>query len=647
VRHSAMIALLGALAVVIGSTATAIAAPADASSAPLTVQTPRLPPQNVALPRSAQPRGAAIVPITGALIPHHGGAVETAPHLYIDFWGWTSDPAGVQPYLTSFLSSIGNTEWIKVLEQYGTGTRPILKGSWSDPASVPLAPTIAEIQAEAVRAAAQFGLSSSVNDQIIVATPTGHVPVGFYSPSNPNGYCGEHLAVTSMPKLTYTILPYMPDAGSACGLGTVNPSSQLDGVSIIAGHELAESMTDPLANAWYDAGGNEVGDKCLWFDSQNITTSLGTFAVQPLWSNTANGCSVKPAWSVTEVSGSTTNRGLGGVSCLSVTSCMAVGFYLSNVSFTNQTLVMPWVGYAWGNGFSPNSSPYEPNILSGVSCVSATFCMAVGFHDSGVTLRGQTLVESWNGATWSIVPSPSPGAWDNVLTSVSCVSASSCTAVGYVNYSGSTRQTLVESWNGATWSVVSTPNLAGQNTLGSVSCVSINSCMTVGSYGVTVNQTLVESWNGMVWSVVPSPNNGRYDNQLLSVTCLPSRTCVAVGNDSNGTSQSSTLVESFNGTTWSIVSSPNVGSRSNSLEGVSCVSLISCTAVGFYLNASGYNRTLIESFQGTGWSIVASPNVGSGSNSLAGVSCVNSQSCIAAGTSQGSSAWQSLIESHG
>jgi serine protease len=66
-----------------------------------------------------------------------------------------------------------------------------------------------------------------------------------------------------------------------------------DGYSIVAGHEYAEAVTDPgnqmgTQNGWNDITTSENGDKCAWTGLQNI--NLGrSFAVQPLWSNEANG----------------------------------------------------------------------------------------------------------------------------------------------------------------------------------------------------------------------------------------------------------------------------------------------------------------------------------------------------------------------
>ena len=96
----------------------------------------------------------------------------------------------------------------------------------------------------------------------------------------------------------------------------------------------------------------------------------------------------------------------------------------------------------------------SPNQLEGVSCASATDCMAVGsYYQVALGVR-QTLVEAWDGATWAVVPSPSL-APASELVGISCVSATHCVAVGS---SGSaegnslpTNRTLVEVWDGSAW----------------------------------------------------------------------------------------------------------------------------------------------------------------------------------------------------
>ncbi len=228
---------------------------------------------------------------TGSVIPGqvftNGGPVQTAPVVYVVYWGWTSDPYGVQAYLNDFLATVGGTAWLSPVTQYSGAGNPanLYAGSWSDPSAAPAQPTDAQVQSEALAAVQHFGLGTSVNIQIVVATPTGQSSSGFGV-----SYCAYHGAIAAYPNVTYTNLPYMPDAGTTCGANFVN--GPLDGVSIIEGHELAESITDPLGNAWVDAWipDNEIADKCAWTDLANITTSAGNFAVQPLWSQAANGC---------------------------------------------------------------------------------------------------------------------------------------------------------------------------------------------------------------------------------------------------------------------------------------------------------------------------------------------------------------------
>lgn len=57
--------------------------------------------------------------------------------------------------------------------------------------------------------------------------------------------------------------------------------------------------------------------------------------------------------------------------------------------------------------------------------VSADSCTAVGYY----TTRNDgdlSLIESWNGTDWSVVPSPDPSAGYNDLNSVSCTSTTAC-----------------------------------------------------------------------------------------------------------------------------------------------------------------------------------------------------------------------------
>lgn len=261
-------------------------------------------------------------------------------------------------------------------------------------------------------------------------------------------------------------------------------------------------------------------------------------------------------------------------------------------------------------------------------------CTAVGFYanTSGVD---QTLVETWNGINWSIVSSPNKGTGDNELRSVSCTSASSCMAVGwYVNSSGDD-QTLTEWWNGADWLIVSSPDEAINDYLSGVSCYS-GGCVADG-YDVNesnLEQTLIETFDGSAWTLTASPDNGSLNNALNRLTCIDEYDCIAVGNylDSSTQNTEESLIESFDGSSWSVSPSPvGLPGDDYNLESISCSAASNCFAVG---QPAG----LIESWNGSDWSVV---KYRGGFNWLFSVYCVSSIACTAVGVKGGTPLFKS------
>lgn len=250
-------------------------------------------------------------PYAGPLL-YGGGAVQTVPESYLIFWGWsgstdaTADPDRLAPYMVSFFKAIPASSWLATTTQYSQDlgsleyiTNPAgqYAGATYDPSPVPSTYTDADVYNEAIKIAGTVGYNANVN--YIVVTPHLHTISGFNSSS---GFCAYHGAVTttSHGPLSYTVFPYIPDAGYGCGAGSVNSHSSnagiLDGVSIVGGHEEAETITDPdAATGWLDSNGQEIGDKCAWYHLQNTSfggTTLGTsmFPTQPLWSNASSSC---------------------------------------------------------------------------------------------------------------------------------------------------------------------------------------------------------------------------------------------------------------------------------------------------------------------------------------------------------------------
>jgi serine protease len=168
---------------------------------------------------------------------------------------------------------------------------------WADNATAaPSKPRQSQLANEAIRAAAYFSntnAASNTSAQYIIATAHGNNASGFGTQ-----YCAWHSSTnSSYGTIAYTNLPYMTDAGANCGAG-FNGMSSTAGITIVEGHELAETITDQFPNGgWLDSSGEENGDKCAWITTGNTGASAvvlfpngSSFPVQSLWSNAASGC---------------------------------------------------------------------------------------------------------------------------------------------------------------------------------------------------------------------------------------------------------------------------------------------------------------------------------------------------------------------
>jgi serine protease len=163
-------------------------------------------------------------------------------------------------------------------------------GYWYDNASsAPSRPRQSQLAAEAVRAAAHFGNTTSgknASAQYVIATASGNNSNGFGTQ-----YCAWHSSTSSSyGYIAYTNLPYITDAGASCG-ANFNGLGPDAGITIVGGHEMAETISDQFPNTgWLDGNGEENGDKCAWNSatSNQLLTGTTSFPVQPLWSNAAN-----------------------------------------------------------------------------------------------------------------------------------------------------------------------------------------------------------------------------------------------------------------------------------------------------------------------------------------------------------------------
>jgi hypothetical protein len=283
---------------------------------------------------------------------------------------------------------------------------------------------------------------------------------------------------------------------------------------------------------------------------------------------------------------------MAGVSCTSPSACLAVG----NTDLTDRggtahyAFAERYDGTSWTALPLPRPDTTEHSDFAAVSCTSATSCFAVG-HDTpaGVT---QALIARWNGTAWTDLTPPTVAGAD--LESISCTSASACTAVGSTGV-----VPVAERWNGASWSLQPTPvpPVAGSASFSSVSCASATSCTAVGQAG---GQALAERWNGSRWAVQPAPvPGGAKASALTGVSCRTPAACTATGYVDDAASTRSTLALRWEGTSWAIQPTPNpAAAQGAAFTAVSCPSTTACDAVGDFTKAGGENLAFAAGWSG-------------------------------------------------
>lgn len=267
------------------------------------------------------------------------GVTVGQPRVYLDFWGsqwgkqgtdssgyatFSGDPKGMAPRLQAMFAGLGGNaeQWSGTMTQYcenvpqgtldcspgtvrvGYPTGGALAGVWEDTSvAAPARATLDQLAQEAIAAAGHFGNTtpaSNTSTQYIVVSPTGTNPDGFNTNNSAaDAFCAWHsYTSTSTNQVAYTNLPYVTDAGYACGANAVNSGTAGlgDGISLVEGHEYAETLTDQNPNGgWLDPAGLESADKCAWLTTGNgamgnVALATGLFPMQSIWSNDANGC---------------------------------------------------------------------------------------------------------------------------------------------------------------------------------------------------------------------------------------------------------------------------------------------------------------------------------------------------------------------
>lgn len=254
-------------------------------------------------------------------------------------------------------------------------------------------------------------------------------------------------------------------------------------------------------------------------------------------------------------------------------------------------------------GFSPASpipalvdaTSAAPGTYSSVSCVTATSCTAVGpslFGKSQPASIGATVVTDSSG-TWSRKALPvATGSKKVVVNAVFCATASDCTAVG-ADEVGATTHALVETETSGTWSesYVPTPG-SSEALLTGLWCASEGNCVAVGLASSTgALSSMFATETAGVWSAasnLPAPPSGVLEAIPYSIACHDVDDCsvIALGLSTSGFS---TIAWTEASSTWGdAVALPKAADGLTFAgESIQCPSSTTCLAVGSLENEAG------------------------------------------------------------
>jgi hypothetical protein len=228
-------------------------------------------------------------------VEYHGGSVLRAVQVVPIYWGafWSSGPgAQLAARLDDFFDVILVSSFMDLLAEYNTPAMTIGSGS-----------RLPSVHVSATEPGTVRGGVRQIIDGQIQQALQGWLADGTIPPTTPNtlyfiylppnvvsvdggaqscsDYCGYHNHINQT--IFYALVPYLDCPG--CSFGVV-----LDSLTKVSSHELAEAVTDPALDGWWDtSSGEEIGDIC-----NSATAHLGGFLVQPQWSNAQAACVVGP-----------------------------------------------------------------------------------------------------------------------------------------------------------------------------------------------------------------------------------------------------------------------------------------------------------------------------------------------------------------
>jgi len=336
-----------------------------------------------------------------------------------------------------------------------------------------------------------------------------------------------------------------------------------------------------------------------------FTLALAPFVALPQAQSQTDASSI---FQVVKTPNDNFNNGLQAASASSPTDIWAVG-----------QATIHYDGTTWTAFPAPEIKGDNTSYLGGVVDISPTLAWAAGTINIGLDNPGQ-VIEQWNGTAWSVYPGPKfPKGDQPSIKAMASTSANDIWAIG--SLLGDDEQELFflfEHWDGTSWTA--TELVSGDAFLFGASADATNDVWAVGFNGPANDNsaTLALHYDGTQWIQVPTPNVGAGANQLNGVLAISPSNVWAVGFSTSVAPPESaptlTLIEHFDGNAWAVVPSPNVGPnsgyQSNRLFGLAANSPNDVWAFGSYFaaNGSGQQGTLLEHWDGTSWTIAPSPD---------------------------------------
>lgn len=300
---------------------------------------------------------------------------------------------------------------------------------------------------------------------------------------------------------------------------------------------------------------------------------------------------------------------------------------------------------AWPVVASPNVGSGE-NRLLGVTAVSPTSAWAVGSFFDSASDGTKTLIQHWDGAAWTIVPSPNADA-PSTLAAVDALSANDAWAVGNFVADPSSEggaRTLIERWNGSVWEIVPSPNTGiegGNGRLRGVFTLLPNDVWAVGSYFPDTEaptlQPLIEHWDGTGWEIVPGPSKSPGpSSELSAVSGTGPADLWAVGVRDVSVGEEATeraLILHWDGQEWKRMPAPMPAARLTPflLHDVVAISPTNAWAVGVFATKRAH-RTVVMHWDGEVWELVRSANPSAQFQDLSGVAARSARRVWAVGT---------------